>query len=126
MAGLLKLGNDQVQATVSPEWGGSLMGLRARVGDRWVALMPEAGLPGCDLAAASFVMAPYSNRIAEGRFSFGGVVHQLQNGANHAIHGDVRKRRWTLVHADLGEVRLGFASTEFPDINWPWAWMPCS
>ena len=46
-----------------------------------------------------FVLAPYSNRIAAGRFDFDGSAHHLRrNSADHAlpIHGVARKRVWQL------------------------------
>jgi len=46
-----------------------------------------------------FVLAPYSNRIAAGRFDFDGSAHHLRrNSADHAlpIHGVAWKRAWQL------------------------------
>ncbi len=114
------LETDRVRLTISPELGGSVMGLRALVAGRWVGLMPEPGTPGCDLAAASFIMAPYSNRIADGRFAFDRRPYQLQNGANHAIHGDVRKRPWRVQSSAASSLELAFRSAEHEGVNWPW------
>ena len=61
----------------------------------WIALLPEP--ESSDLAASSFLMIPYSNRIAGGSFRFAGQQYQLAKGENHAIHGDVRKRPWVVI-----------------------------
>ncbi len=116
----LLLQNESLQVPIEPALGASWMGLRARVGDRWLSLMPEPGLDGCGLKASSFIMAPYSNRIAEGSFRFAGVTHTLQNAANHAIHGDVRKRPWTVLLATPTTIRLAFRSGQHDGVNWPW------
>ena len=82
--------------------------------------MPEIDEPGCDLAAASFLMVPYSNRIADGSFTFAGECHQLQNGEQYAIHGDVRKRAWHVEEQQPHRLICSFSSAEYNDINWPW------
>lgn len=73
---------------------------------------------------ASFVMAPWSNRIENARFSFRGTEHAI--GANHpdgtAIHGTARELPWTIsdrtpvsarLTLDTRSVPLG-ATTSFP------------
>ncbi|MSP54400.1 MAG: hypothetical protein EXR69_02155 [Myxococcales bacterium] len=114
------LANDHLQVTVSPQLGASLMGLRARLPRGWTALMPEPGSAGCDLAAASFVMAPYSNRISGGRFTFGGRGYALEDGQRHAMHGCVRKRPWQVLDVGPTRVRLRFRSSDHAAVNWPW------
>ena len=114
------LANEHLQVTVSPELGASVMGMRARLHRGWTALMPEPGSPDCDLAAASFIMAPYSNRIADGRFTFGDRVYQLDDGVKHAMHGCVRKRPWQVLDVSPTHVRLRFRSSEHAPVNWPW------
>jgi len=73
---------------------------------------------------ASFVMAPWTNRIENARFAFQGTEHAI--GANHpdgtAIHGTARELPWTVgdrtpvsarLTLDTRNVPLG-ASTSFP------------
>ena len=82
--------------------------------------MPEAPEPlPSSSQASSFIMAPYSNRIRDGKFTALGREYQLRFAEKHAIHGDVRNRSWqvTDVRADL--VTLRFDSTHYPDINFP-------
>ena len=115
---LVTLASDDLELTVDPDRGGSVVALYARRGG--VPLMPDTRLPGAELGAASFLMAPYSNRVADGRFSFEGRAYELANAANHAIHGDVRKRPWRMLHSDAGLLRLAFASADHAGFNWPW------
>ena len=65
-------------------------------------------------------MLPYSNRIRDGRFVYDGRENQLTGAKNHAIHGDVRARPWTIVEQTPSSLVLSFDSAEFPDFNWPW------
>ena len=90
---------------VAVEAGG---GLRAySVGGRDV-LLPYAA---DDLARAGRgqVLAPWPNRLADGRYSFGGRELQLplsEPGTRTAIHGLVRFANWTCVRHERSEVEL--------------------
>jgi len=59
---------------------------------------PAAGAIGW----GSYPMAPWAGRLRDGRFGFGGAVHQLAlnhvdaDGARHAIHGTVFDAEWTV------------------------------
>jgi len=77
-----------------------------------------------DKIGASFVMAPWTNRIENARFTFRGTEHAI--GPNHpdgtAIHGTARELPWTVsdrtpvsarLTLDTRAVPLG-ASTSFP------------
>jgi aldose 1-epimerase len=114
----LTLTSDALELTLDPDRGGGILALYAR--RQGLPLMPDARLPGAELGAASFLMAPYSNRVADGRFTFDGRSFELANGANHSIHGDVRKRPWRVARADQGLVHLTFRSAEHRGFNWPW------
>ncbi|NUS45699.1 MAG: aldose 1-epimerase family protein [Mycobacteriaceae bacterium] len=49
--------------------------------------------------SAGLVLAPWPNRIYNGRFTFAGVEHQLEitePARYNAIHGLVRRREWTV------------------------------
>ncbi|RRQ28173.1 aldose epimerase [Rhodococcus sp. Eu-32] len=54
--------------------------------------------------SAGLVLAPWPNRVADGKFSFGGVDHELditEPARGNASHGFVRRVAWTLVdHSD--------------------------
>ena len=72
---------------------------------------------------SSFTLAPYSNRIREARFSFGGREHQLRptNPQGTAQHGDVRNRPWRAeVSGDGLTVTCSIDSRDFQDSNYPY------
>ena len=112
----IELASDRIRVVVAPAKGGSLLAMRVKRGDEWLDLMPDPGSRG-----ASWLMLPYSNRIRDGRFEFEGREHQLANPKNHAIHGDVRGRPWTVVEQTPSRLELAFDSTEVTDFNWPWS-----
>lgn len=99
--------------------------LELSVGDAWLVVLPEDGgrlasfsvgdlellrTPDDDPGGThwgAFVMAPWAGRTRDGRFTFGGVEHQLaRNSGAHAIHGTVRDRPWTVESSDERSVRL--------------------
>jgi aldose 1-epimerase len=58
------------------------------------------------------VLAPWPNRIEDGRYEFGGRSHQLpltEPAASNAIHGLVRWRNWALGERSDGSVRMRLA-----------------
>ena len=93
--------------------------------DRWVPVMrptPPAALAAGNLSAMSaFMLAPFSNRLAQARFSFEGREYQLQPNAEggYAIHGCVRKRPWITTHHTSTELRLMLQTKDFPDLDFP-------
>ena len=115
------LTNDHLRTVIDPDQGTSLYSFQTCRDGTWLSLMPDVDDPSCDLAAASFLMVPYSNRIADGAFTFAGQNYKLQNAANHAIHGDVRERPWTITQHDIDRLVCTFDSGDYEDVNWPWA-----
>ena len=115
------LTNDYLRTAIDPDQGTGLHSFQTCRDGTWLSLMPDVDDPSCDLAAASFLMVPYSNRIADGAFTFAGQNYKLQNAANHAIHGDVRKRPWTVAQHDIDRLVCTFDSGDYEDVNWPWA-----
>ena len=65
-------------------------------------------------------MIPYSNRIENGTFSFEGRTYQLRNRKDHAIHGDVRFRAWSVKEFSHETMCCEFNTSDYSDINWPW------
>ncbi|MDP6700671.1 MAG: hypothetical protein QGH25_13555 [Candidatus Latescibacteria bacterium] len=117
----IALANDHLRTVIDPDQGTSLHSFQVCRNGAWLSLMPDAEDPSCDLAAASFLMAPYSNRIADGAFTFAGQRYELQNAANHAIHGDVRNRPWTIASQSDQRLVCTFDSADCENVNWPWA-----
>ena len=49
------------------------------------------------------------------------IKGSLENGENHAIHGDVRFRPWQIETVEETHLACRFNSAYFLNINWPWA-----
>lgn len=112
------LDSGRLRVTVAPERGGSLLAFSLLRGDDRVDLIPDATAAGA--RPSSWLMLPYSNRVRDGRFSFEGREHRLRSMKNHAIHGDVRNRPWSVVEQSPTSLVLAFDSREAPDFDWPW------
>lgn len=113
--------NERVSLGVAPDLGGSFTHFSASSGDAWVDLMRPSteGLTSSS-DASSFLMAPYPNRIRDGRFAFGGKEYQLRFPEKHAIHGDVRNRPWKVEESSPTSLSLSFRSRDFNDVNFPY------
>ena len=114
------LENERIRFVVDPAQGVNVLGCFVRPQGQWLPLMPDVQGGATDLKASSFVLIPYSNRIENGRFTFGGQSYQLANGERHASHGDVRNRPWQVAAVDATQIDCAFASRDFSDVNWPW------
>jgi aldose 1-epimerase len=96
-----------------------------------VALMretPEQALrDGLVRQTSCYPLIPFSNRIAQGRFSFEGVEHRLALNFGdhpHAIHGNAWQRPWQVVEADDARCRLVLVHRPEGDEagGWPFAY----
>lgn len=120
------LESGELRLEVAPSVGAGAVGLWARAGGGWQALSREtpAGAveAGNSSALASFVLAPYSNRIRNARFAFGGREHRLvpNTPEGNAQHGDVRRRPWRVLQRDPQGLRCAIDSRDFADFNFPW------
>ena len=68
------------------------------------------------------VLAPWPNRVAEGRYRYGGRECQAplsEPAGRTAIHGLVRWLDWTLVRRDEASVSLGCVIRPQPGYEWP-------
>ena len=138
---MIVLESSRLRLTLDPERGAQWNALEARRGGAdagpgpWLCLTPDcrpdaprprAGQDeSAPLAAASFHMIPYSNRVRDGRFEFGGIAHALPEPGRHAIHGVVRKRPWRVADAGAGPADGGrslctFESADHEGVGWPW------
>lgn len=115
----IELGNGQVSCRVQPELGGALLSLEIAGAS---ILRTSPGQPADILQSACFPLIPFANRIAQGRFEFGG--RQIALPADpatppHAHHGHGWRRPWQIVsrgddHAELAYGHEGGA--------WPWTY----
>jgi aldose 1-epimerase len=117
---MIELNNGNLRLRLDPEIGGSIVDFSAKPGDRWIPIMRRGEEPLTKSSnASSFVLIPYSNRLRDGRFSFGGKSYQLRHAEKHAIHGDVRDRPLRVLESSEDRVVLEFRSDEFSDLNFP-------
>jgi aldose 1-epimerase len=116
----LSISDEIVKLEIEPKVGGSFLTFSTRIDDRWVAIMrstPADFKTSSD--TASFLMAPYPNRVRDGTFTFEGRSYSLRFPEKHAIHGDVRNRPWQVETCGAHRATLRFRSEDFPDINYP-------
>jgi aldose 1-epimerase len=117
---MIEVNNGNLRLRLDPEIGGSIVDFSAKPGDRWIPIMRRGEEPLTKSSnASSFVLIPYSNRLRDGRFSFGGKRYQLRHAEKHAIHGDVRDRPLRVLESSEDRVVLEFRSDEFSDLNFP-------
>ena len=117
----LRLSDALAEAEVAPAQGGCLTAFRWRRDDGvidWLRPAPAAGAFSPN-ASACFPLLPYSNRIREGRFRFGGREHRLAANfapSRHSIHGHGWKLPWRV--ADRSESSLTL-SYDHDGSDWP-------
>jgi aldose 1-epimerase len=117
----LVLQHGRTRVTVSPEYGGRIAQIEVEIGGRPVQLLVDAAeQPPAErdpLAWGCFPMAPWPNRIADGRFSFEGATYGVTpDYGPHAIHGLTVRRAWRVEELDGTRCML---SLDF-DERWPW------
>jgi aldose 1-epimerase len=114
---LLTIASGRSICTLLPAAGGSIGSWGVDGQD-----MLRAALDDSDpLQSASFPLIPYSNRIANAQFDWGGhPVSLLPNpvAAPHAIHGIGWQREWEGVQA--GPDTAVMTLRHQPDADWPW------
>jgi aldose 1-epimerase len=122
---LISIESSDLKLGVVPEAGGSVTGLWARIAGDWVPILrptpADAIASGNSSLFASFALVPWSNRVRDARFSFGGRAYELRANTpeGHAIHGDVRKRPWKTGASGRSRLELSFDSRDFTDVNFP-------
>ncbi len=118
----LTISDGTIRLIVDPNVGGSFINFSTLLGDRWVDIMrttPNDFKTSSD--TASFLMAPYPNRIRDGKFTFQGREYSLRFPEKHAIHGDVRNRPWQVESTRPQGATMHLRSGDFPDLNYPFA-----
>lgn len=105
MDDLIRLGDDTTDGLVlAPAIGGAIVRFRAGGHDVFRPTDEAALAEGNARRLGSFPLVPFSNRIADGRFSWAGIDHRLRPnfpGEPHAVHGEGFQARWSV--AALGE-----------------------
>ena len=109
MAELVPLRAGDLAVDVAPHLGGSIVAF-TRGSERILRETPPTALSEKKpTLAGSYPMIPFSNRIADARFAFGGESFQLDRNfgtSPHAIHGNAWQRDWTVEDAQPSEALL--------------------
>jgi aldose 1-epimerase len=104
--------------TLDPYRGGAIRELSSRGQDVLRPTPADAGDDPFDMAC--FPMVPFVNRVAGGRFTFGGHAVQLERNWSedpHPLHGQGWRAPWTVVTASTSSATVRF---EGGADDWPW------
>ncbi len=116
---LVDLASGRTRVRIAPAYGGRLAQIEVRPRAVWLPLLIEPGSPPaqCDpYSWGSFVMAPWPNRVARGRFTFDERAVQLPTGDDgHALHGMGAASAWQVDALDAASCVL---TLKFGDA-WP-------
>ncbi len=119
------IANDYLRAEITPEIGASLVSLSGKVRGQWQAILratpPEVVETQNAWEMASFIMAPFSNMIPNGQFTFQGQTYQLRPNyeGDATIHGDVYRQRWMIDEESSDYLVCHFDSSQVQDFNYP-------
>lgn len=103
-----------------PALGGTIGALRHEGRD---VLRPAPEGARDPLETGCFPLVPYANRIAHGRFEFGGEAHQLPLNFGdhpHSLHGFGWQAEWTVDEAGADHATL--AHVHDGGEGWPWGY----
>jgi len=116
----IELRSPGARAFVEPGHGGRLHQLLIEVEGAEEPLLVSppavAGYAAQPLLGGCYPMAPWPNRIREGRFEWGGASFQVENGRDNGLHGLVLDQPWQVV------ARAGRVVEMTCDLGplWPW------
>jgi aldose 1-epimerase len=119
------LRHGELELELWPSIGGCVAGFAWLQGGRRVELMRRAtprALPERDgRELASFPLFPFSNRVKDGRFSFGGRQVELVRNTppDHPIHGHVWQLPSIVARSSPTSAEL---VCHYPGADWPWAY----
>jgi aldose 1-epimerase len=114
---ILELRHGDLRAALDPALGGAM--LRLRMGEADLLRTTPAGAEDVR-ETACFPLVPFANRIARGRFAWGGRSATLpvnRPGQAHPLHGDGWLGGWTVEAADAGAATLELTPR---GSAWPW------
>jgi aldose 1-epimerase len=100
---VLRLQNGPLELEVCPGLGGAITAFRHRGRDLMRPAAPVFFAERDPFLASSFVLVPFSNRVADRRFGFQGQLYELPENfpsEPHAIHGQGWEHAWTIGAAD--------------------------
>ena len=114
---ILELARGDLRLVLDPDLGGAVLSFRKGDVD---LLRPTRAGEGDVLETACFALVPYANRIADGRFRWGGrtaALPQNMEGQAHPLHGDGWRGAWTVDGRDEASAILEFVPAQSA---WPW------
>ena len=121
--GTIRLSAGDLELALSPSVGGSISGFHWIGGERPHSVLRECNSPPENvLAAASFPMVPFVNRIRGGAFRFRGREVRLapnMAGDPSPLHGQGWLGAWRVERAAAAVAVLAF---DHPAGEWPWAY----
>ncbi|HEY0648430.1 aldose 1-epimerase [Phenylobacterium sp.] len=113
----LELRHGDLRLALAPALGGSVLSFR--LGDLDLLRPTPAGASDV-LETACFPLVPYANRIADGRFTWGGRTAALaanMTGQAHPLHGDGWRGAWRVEGVDERSAVLELMPQ---GSAWPW------
>jgi aldose 1-epimerase len=119
------LENDALRLDIAPDLGASPVAFEVRLKGAWHAVMRPTDQRTLErrrsAAFSSYTLAPYSNRIRDGRFTFQGRAYQLRPNwpGAQTIHGDVRDRPFGVARPDAHTITCHYDSRLVQDKNFP-------
>jgi aldose 1-epimerase len=122
---VLQLRSGRASARFAPWIGGAIAGYQWEIDGRrfdWLRPTDDAALiDGRAEAVSCFPLVPFSNRVRDGRFSFGGREVRLPVRAEgpHFLHGHGWRAPWTI--QDVCADRLALSFSHEADA-WPWSY----
>ena len=119
---VLTLRSEAMEAEIVPDIGGGLAAFRWQGQNVMRSASATTLAAGDPLGLAMFPLVPWSNRIAQGRFSQVGLDVALPGNLGdhpHAIHGHGWQRPWSVVEASETMVTLTY---DHAADAWPWAY----
>ncbi len=121
---MLTLHAGQSSLTIAPEIGGAVVGWIFGADPVLRRPMPEAIIQGVSRGLAAYPLVPYSNRIANARFTFAGRSYQLARNFGdepNSIHGVGWTSVWDVAEVSDSAARLILTHTAEGDEarGWP-------
>jgi aldose 1-epimerase len=124
---VLVLGSEHWRIGVLPDVGGSLAFGQIADEDGWADLLRPTPTErrAQSMDCASYVLAPWSNRVRNGVLRYEGRTWQLRkNEAQiNAIHGTANEFSWRVLSHDSGSCALEFDSASVVGANFPWTFL---
>lgn len=122
---LITLESEFLQLGVIPSFGCHWAFLKFKFNNSWIDILDP--LPSPDtllnepLRYGSFIMAPWTNRIPNGNFTWNNKNFSLKKNFSDgsSIHGDVYSRQWHVINQSKNSFEAIFDSSLVNDFNFP-------